>query len=84
MMNSTSGKVPYLNPAFTQVVTVAGPAQTLYIGGQDAVDASGATIGKGHITAQVKQAFENIGTFLNASGAELEHIDARTTSAARF
>jgi hypothetical protein len=29
------------NPAFTQVITVTGPAKTIYIGGQDAVDAQG-------------------------------------------
>ncbi len=29
------------NPAFTQVITVTGPARTIYIGGQDAVDAQG-------------------------------------------
>ena len=62
------------NPAFTQVVTVTGPAKTIYIGGQDAVDATGAIVGKGDIKAQVEQVFKNLQTALKASGAELEHI----------
>ena len=62
------------NPAFTQVVTVRGPAKTIYIGGQDAVDAFGTIVGKGDIKAQVEQVFRNIQTALQASGAELEHI----------
>src|SRR5215469_13814070 len=37
------------NPAFTQVITVTGPAKTIYIGGQDAVDAQGNIVGKGDL-----------------------------------
>jgi len=29
------------NPAFTQVISVSGPVKTIYVGGQDAVDAQG-------------------------------------------
>jgi enamine deaminase RidA (YjgF/YER057c/UK114 family) len=81
MTTSTHGQVQYINPdnlsknpAFTQVVTVSGPGKTIYIGGQDAVDASGTIIGKGDIKAQVEQVFKNLQTALKASGAELEHI----------
>jgi DNA-binding Xre family transcriptional regulator len=38
------------NPAFTNVVTVTGPVKTIYIGGQDAVDASGAIVGSGKVS----------------------------------
>ena len=62
------------NPAFTQVVTVTGPAKTIYIGGQDAVDASGAIVGKGDLKLQVEQVFKNLETALRASGAGLEHV----------
>jgi enamine deaminase RidA (YjgF/YER057c/UK114 family) len=62
------------NPAFTQVVTVTGPVKTIYVGGQDAVDASGTIVGKGDIQAQVEQVFMNLQTALNASGADLQHI----------
>ncbi len=43
------------NPAFTQVITVTGPARTIYIGGQDAVDAQGHIVGKGDLAAQTHQ-----------------------------
>jgi len=81
MAPSAHGQVGHINPdslsknpAFTQVVTVTGPAKTIYIGGQDAVDASGAIVGKGDVKAQVEQVFRNIQTALHASGAGLEHI----------
>jgi enamine deaminase RidA (YjgF/YER057c/UK114 family) len=62
------------NPAFTQVVTVTGPAKTVYVGGQDAVDAAGQIVGKGDIKAQVEQIFKNIQIALEASGATLEDV----------
>jgi len=81
MTTSIPGHVQHINPeglsknpAFTQVVTVAGPAKTIYIGGQDVVDATGAIVGKGDIKAQVEQVFKNLQTALKASGAGLEHI----------
>ncbi|SRR6266498_4511997 len=81
MTTSTHARVQHINPndlsknpAFTQVVTVTGPAKTIYIGGQDAVDASGAIVGKGEIKQQVEQVMKNLQTALRASGAELEHV----------
>ena len=81
MTTSATGQVQHINPdslsknpAFTQVVSVTGPAKTIYIGGQDAVDSFGAIIGKGDIKAQVEQVFKNIQTALQAGGAGLEHI----------
>jgi enamine deaminase RidA (YjgF/YER057c/UK114 family) len=76
-----NGQVKYLNPddlpknpAFTNVVTVTGPVKTVYVGGQDAVDASGAIVGKGDIQAQTEQILKNIQAALAAGGAQLEHI----------
>jgi enamine deaminase RidA (YjgF/YER057c/UK114 family) len=81
MTTSTPGQVQYINPdglsknpAFTQVVTVTAPVKTIYIGGQDAVDASGAIVGKGNIQEQAEQVLSNLQIALKASGAELEHI----------
>jgi enamine deaminase RidA (YjgF/YER057c/UK114 family) len=75
------GEVKYINPeglpknpAFTNVVTVTGPAKTIYIGGQDAVDASGAIVGKGDLKAQTEQILKNIQAALAASGARPEHV----------
>jgi enamine deaminase RidA (YjgF/YER057c/UK114 family) len=62
------------NPAFTNVVTVMGPVKTIYIGGQDAVDASGAIVGKGDLKAQTEQILKNIQAALAASGARPEHV----------
>ena len=78
---SPSNQVQYLNPdtlnhnpAFTNVVVVTGPVKTVYVGGQDAVDASGAIIGKGDLKAQTEQVLKNIQAALAAGGAQLEHI----------
>lgn len=75
------GNVQYLNPdglpknpAFTNVVTVTGPVKTVYIGGQDAVDASGAIVGKGNLKAQTEQILKNIKAALAAAGAQSEHV----------
>ncbi len=62
------------NPAFTNVVVVTGSAKTIYIGGQDAVDASGNIVGKGDIQAQTEQIFKNLQAALAAAGAGLEHV----------
>jgi enamine deaminase RidA (YjgF/YER057c/UK114 family) len=48
--------------------------RTIYVGGQDAVDASGAIVGKGDIKAQTEQILKNIQAALAAGGADLEHV----------
>jgi enamine deaminase RidA (YjgF/YER057c/UK114 family) len=75
------GEVQYINPdslprnpAFTNVVTATGPVKTVYIGGQDAVDASGAVVGKGDLKAQTEQILKNIQAALAAAGAQPEHV----------
>ena len=80
-MTNVSGSVQHLspatlakNPAFSQAVSVTGSAKTIYVGGQDAVDASGQIIGKGDITAQAEQVFKNLQAALEAGGAGLEHV----------
>ena len=63
----TVGSVSYVdpdglhnNPAFTNVVVVEGPVRTVYVGGQNAVDASGNIVGKGDIAAQTEQVLANL------------------------
>lgn len=75
------GAVQYLqpadlhhNPAFTQVVAVTGPVKTVYVGGQDAVDAQGGIVGKGDLAAQTRQVLANVEKALAAEGAKPEHI----------
>ncbi len=75
------GQIEYLNPAtlnrnpaFSNVVSVTGPVKTVYVGGQDAVDATGAIIGRGDFQAQTEQILKNIAAALAAAGARLEHV----------
>lgn len=79
--NTPSGSVQHINPdgmsknpAFTNVIVVSGSVRTVYIGGQDAVDATGAIVGKGDIAKQTEQVLKNLQTALSAAGAGLEHI----------
>src|SRR5215467_7489730 len=62
------------NPAYTQAVVVGGNAKTVYVGGQNAVNASGEVVGKGDLKAQTEQVLKNVGTALAAGGAKLEHV----------
>jgi enamine deaminase RidA (YjgF/YER057c/UK114 family) len=62
------------NPAYSQVIVVNGLAKTVYVGGQNAVDASGAVIGKGDLKAQTEQVFKNLQIALEAGGAKLENV----------
>lgn len=62
------------NPAFTQAVEVSGPAKTIYIGMQNAVDASRNIVGKGDIAAQTEQTLKNVQACLEAAGAGPEHL----------
>jgi len=78
---TTPAQIQYLNPAgltknpaFTHLVAVAGPVKTLYIGGQDALDAAGTIVGKGDLKLQTGQVFHNLQIALQAAGAGLEHI----------
>ena len=77
-MNS---KIEYLNPegllkspAFSQVVTTQGTGKTIYVGGQDAVNAQGELVGKGDLSAQTKQVMLNLQTALSACGATLNNL----------
>ena len=81
MFDSETPQVQHLNPdtlnrnpAFTNVVVVTGPVKTIYVGGQDAVDAAGQIVGKGDIRAQAEQVFKNLQAALEAAGASLENV----------
>ena len=78
---SAESPVRYINPdglpksdAFTNVIVVTGLLRTVYVGGQDAIDASGAVVGKGDIRTQAQQVLDNLQTALVASEASLEHV----------
>src|SRR3954453_4206037 len=56
-------------PAYSHVVTVTGPAKTIYIAGQLARDGEGNIVGKGDMRAQLEQTFKNLDACLKAAGA---------------
>ena len=76
-----SDKIQYINPeglsknpAFSQVIVTQGSGRTIYIGGQNAVNANREIIGKGDIHAQAEQAMQNIQTALTACDATFENV----------
>ena len=62
------------NPAYSQAVVTTGDVKTVYVGGQNAVDASGEVVGKDDIEAQAEQIFKNLETALADGGAKLDHV----------
>jgi enamine deaminase RidA (YjgF/YER057c/UK114 family) len=78
---AADGRVEFLNPdglprnpAFSNVAVVSGSVRTIYVGGQDAVDADGNIVGAGDIAAQTEQVLRNLRTALEAAGAGPEHV----------
>lgn len=61
------------SPAFSQAVVVEQPAKTIYIGGQNGVDADGKVVGP-TVGAQSRQAFHNLAAILESEGATLANI----------
>ena len=61
------------NPAFSQGVLVRGSANTLYVGGQNGTDASGAIV-EGGLGPQTEQALRNVLAVLDAAGTGPEHV----------
>lgn len=62
------------NPAFSQVVVTQGNGRTVYVGGQDAVNAQGEIVGKGNIAEQTEQVMKNLQTALSACGATFDNL----------
>lgn len=57
-----------------QQVSVATGSKLVFVAGQVAWDAEGATVGAGDLAAQVEQAYVNIGTALAAVGGTFEDV----------
>lgn len=60
--------------AFSHVAIVPAGANTIYVGGQNSVDETGALIGDGEIAVQVSRALDNAETALAAAGAGLADV----------
>jgi enamine deaminase RidA (YjgF/YER057c/UK114 family) len=61
------------NPGFSQAVVVEGPARTIYVGGQNAVEPDGSMAGA-DAGEQARRALANLELVLAAAGAGLEHV----------
>lgn len=79
--------VEYLNPpdlmkspAFSHAVVVTHPTRTLYVGGQNGADASGAIAGD--FAQQTAKAIENVGTVLAAAGGQFTDVISWTIAVA--
>ena len=57
------------SPAFSHVAIVPPGATTIYVGGQNAVDAKGALVGEDDVAVQSVRALENARIALAAAGA---------------
>jgi enamine deaminase RidA (YjgF/YER057c/UK114 family) len=64
----------FRNPAFSQIVITQGSGKTIYIGGQNAVNAQREIIGKGDISEQTEQVMKNIQIALSACGATFDNL----------
>lgn len=67
-----AGLVP--SPAFSHVAVVPPGSTTIYVGGQDAVDGTGALVGGDDVAAQTRQVLANLQTALAAAGATLTDV----------
>ena len=61
------------NPAFAAGVSVDGPQRTVYVGGQNAVQADGSVAGP-DISTQTDQALRNVELVLAEAGAALSDV----------
>ncbi|AUZ34678.1 hypothetical protein C3B78_09610 [Arthrobacter sp. PGP41] len=66
------GLIP--SPAFSHVAVVPPGATTIYIGGQNAVDAGGTLIGEGDVALQSSRAVDNAKIALAAAGATVNDV----------
>lgn len=62
------------NPAFSQVIMTHGSGKTIYIGGQNSVNANREIVGKGNIQAQTEQIMQNIQIALSDCNATFDNL----------
>ena len=62
------------NPAFSQVIMTQGSGKTIYIGGQNSVNANREIVGKGNIEAQTEQIMQNMQIALSGCNATFDDL----------
>ena len=74
-------KINYINPdnmaeprGYSHAISIKGNHETVYIGGQNAIDENGALVGKDNLKEQTKQVLINIEKILKELDAKLENI----------
>jgi enamine deaminase RidA (YjgF/YER057c/UK114 family) len=63
-----------VSPAFSHVAVVPPGATTIYVGGQNAVDADGALVGANDVAAQSIRALANAKVALQSVGASVDDV----------
>lgn len=63
-----------VSDAFSQAAVVPPGATMVYVGGQNAVDATGTLVGGDDVAAQTRQVMANLATALEAAGVGVEHL----------
>jgi len=66
------------SPAFSHVAVVPPRATTVYVGGQNAVDETGALVGGDDAAAQTRKVMANLVTALEGAGATLGDVVSMT------
>jgi enamine deaminase RidA (YjgF/YER057c/UK114 family) len=73
--------IKYINPpsmvaprGYSHAISVSGDFETIYIGGQNAVDENGNLVGMNDLKKQTEQILLNIETILAQAGAKLENV----------
>lgn len=74
-------EIGYINPenmvkprGYSHAISVTGNHQTIYLGGQNAVDENGALVGKDSLRKQTEQVLTNIEKILDELDAKLENV----------
>lgn len=67
------------SPAFSHAVVVEQPARTVYVGGQNGVDATGAVVGVG-LAEQTARAVDNTRAVLAAAGCRFADVVSWTVA----
>lgn len=62
-----------VSPAFSHVAVVPPDATTIYVGGQNGIDATGAVVSD-DVAEQSRRAVDNVATALRAGGASLADV----------
>ncbi|MGH3345482.1 MAG: RidA family protein [Nocardioides sp.] len=66
------------SPAFSHVAVVPPGAATVYVGGQNAVDETGALVGGDDAAAQTRKVMANLVTALEGAGATIGDVVSMT------